>query len=71
MGAPGRVLAEVKLELLLLLELRLLLELLAAGRVVAAVGEAAAWLLELLLRWLLEGLVEGGHGCGWRALRFF
>ena len=59
---PGRVLAEVKLELLLLLELRLLLELLAAGRVVAAVGEAA--LLELLLWWLLEVLVEGGHGCG-------
>ena len=62
MGPPGRVLAEIKLELLLLLELRLLLELLAAGRVVAAVGEAA--LLELLLRWLLEVRVEGGHGCG-------
>jgi len=44
--------------------LRLLLELLAAGRVVAAVGEAAALLRELLLRRLLEVLVEGGHGCG-------
>ena len=64
MGTPGRVLAEIKLELLLLLELRLLLELLAAGRVVAAVGEAATLLLELLLWWLLEVLVEGGHGCG-------
>ena len=63
MGPPGRVLAEIELELLLLTELlRLFRELLAAGRVVAAVGEAS--LLELLLRRLLEGLVEGGHGCG-------
>ena len=69
MGPPGRVLAEIELELLGLL--LLLPGLSSAGRVVAAVGEAAAWLLELLLRWLLEGLVEGGHGCGWRALRFF
>ena len=65
MGTPGRVLAEIELELLLLLEL-LRLKLLAAGRVVAAVGEAAALLLELLLGRLLEVLVEGGHGCGVR-----
>ena len=55
LGPPGRVLAEIELELLLLTELlRLFRELLAAGRVVAAVGEAAALLLELLLRRLLE-----------------
>ena len=40
MGPPGRVLAEIELELLLLCELLRLLKLLAAGRVVAAVGES-------------------------------
>ena len=63
MGTPGRVLAEIKLELLVE---GLLAG--AAGRVVAAVGEAATLLLEGLL-WLLEVLVEGGHGCGASALR--
>ena len=47
LGTPGRVLAEIKLELLVEGLLTT-----AAGRVVAAVGEAA--LLELLLRWLLK-----------------
>ena len=70
MGTPGRVLAEIKLEVELLSGL--LLELLAAGRVVAAVGEAATLLLELLLWWLLEVLVEGGHDrCGGVRCAFF
>ena len=65
LGTPGRVLAEIKLELLVE---GLLAG--AAGRVVAAVGEAATLLLELLLWWLLEVLVEGGHGCGRRRALF-
>ena len=65
MGTPGRVLAEIKLELLVE---RLLAG--AAGRVVAAVGEAATLLLLKLLR-LLEVLVEGGHGCGGVRCLFF